>query len=105
MADLVVHSENIARRLLDLARRENRSVEAVLETLLDTYSPEEPSETEGSEPQPGTFAALAKSAEEAGIRSDKPVDTASRSREILNAEFADYVRRNQQDEQSSTGGQ
>ncbi|MCY4063850.1 MAG: hypothetical protein OXG53_15875 [Chloroflexi bacterium] len=47
-------------------------------------------------PPPGTLAALAENARKAdlGALSKKRVDTSARSREILNAEFADYVTRN-----------
>lgn len=42
----------------------------------------------------GTLAALAQAARRANLPSGKPVDTSSRVNEIMNAEFADYVRRN-----------
>ena len=47
-------------------------------------------------PPPGSLAALAENARKAnlGALSSKKVDTAARSREILNAEFADYITRN-----------
>jgi hypothetical protein len=45
---------------------------------------------------------LAEKALEAGIRSDKPVDTAARSREILRHEFADYLKRQRGHEQSDS---
>ncbi len=42
---------------------------------------------------PGSLAALAKSAIEANIGSGKPVDTSQHTKEIMRAEFADYIRR------------
>ena len=47
-------------------------------------------------PPPGSLAELALLARRAnlGALSRKKVDTAARSREILNAEFADYITRN-----------
>ena len=47
-------------------------------------------------PPPGSLAALAENARKAnlGALSKKKVDTSARSREILNAEFADYITRN-----------
>jgi hypothetical protein len=80
MADLLIQDERIAWRLLDIARRENRSVEALLDTLLSQYDTSD----EGEKSSPGTFAALADAARRANIRSSEPVDTSERSREILN---------------------
>ena len=47
-------------------------------------------------PPPGSLAELAELAKKAnlGALSNKKVDTSSRTREILNAEFADYITRN-----------
>ena len=47
-------------------------------------------------PPPGSLAALAENARKAnlGALSKKKVDTSARSKEILNAEFADYIKRN-----------
>lgn len=47
-------------------------------------------------PPPGSLAALAENARKAnlGALGSKKVDTSARSREILNAEFADYITRN-----------
>ena len=98
MADLIIHDEDVAFRLLEIARREERPVEAVLKSMLAQYRE---SESDDSEPKPGTLAMLAKKAVEANIRSGNPVDTAVRSREILNEEYADYIRR-RMDEQSDS---
>ncbi len=47
-------------------------------------------------PPPGSLAALAENARRAnlGSISSQKTDTSARSREILNAEFAEYIRRN-----------
>lgn len=98
MAQLLIQDEKIAWRLLDIARREKRSVESVLESLLEDYEPS----TSEDEPQPGTFAALLKAAQEARIGVDsEPTNTSEKSREILNTEYADYLKR-RMDEQSNT---
>jgi len=100
MAQLLIQDEKIAWRLLDIARREKRSVESVLESLLEDY--ESNGQVEEGEPQPGTFAALLKAAQEARIGVDsEPTDTSEKSREILNTEYADYLKR-RMDEQSNT---
>jgi len=41
----------------------------------------------------GALATLAQNAKETGLASAQPVDTAARSREIFNTEFADYLKR------------
>jgi hypothetical protein len=89
MADLVIRDQELAWRLLDIARRENRSVEAVLTSLLEDYS-----SPQVERPAPGTFAALAQSARGARIGIDsEPTETSERSREILSGEYADYLKR------------
>jgi hypothetical protein len=80
--------ENLAIRLHAIAAQQQRSPEAVLDQLLTDY------ETRIQLPakrKKGTFAALVQSALDTDIRSDKPVDTASRSREILSTEYVDYL--------------
>ncbi len=98
MAELLIRDEHIAWRLLDIAQREQRSVEDVLDSLLANY----PSESEAQETPKGTFAALNWAAEQAGIGLDaEPTDTSERSREILETEYADYLKRRMH-EQSNT---
>ena len=41
----------------------------------------------------GSLADMAQNARQAGLASTQPVDTAARSREILNAEYADDLKR------------
>jgi hypothetical protein len=96
MAELVIRDERIAWQLLDIARRENRSVEAVLDDLLADYRPE----TE--QPKPGTFAALAEAARRANLRSEHPVDTSERSREILHSEYAEHLKRRMDEQPKDT---
>jgi len=76
--------DEVAQRLEQLAKEQGASVGDLLTDLLDRYAPESPY---------GSLADLVRSAQEAGIASDQPVNTAERSREILNTEFADYLRR------------
>lgn len=90
MTDLVIPDGKLTRKLREYACRENRSVEEVLESLLEKYA--EP-DSEEAKPKPGSFAALAESALRANIGSGKRVDTSARSREITRAEFADHIRR------------
>ena len=79
--------EDVAERLEKLAHEQGVSVGNMLETLLNRYAPEAPS---------GSLAAMAQNAREAGLASAHPVDTAERSRDILNTEYADYLRRRAQ---------
>lgn len=51
----------------------------------------EPENVEASYP---TLADMARNARATKLGNGKPVDTSSRSREILRAEFPDYIRRN-----------
>jgi hypothetical protein len=76
--------EDVAQRLEKLAEEESSTVEEVLRALLNRYTPDTP---------PGSLAQMAQNARAAGLASAESVDTAERSREILNAEFADYLRR------------
>ena len=48
-----------------------------------------------------TLADLAEIAVSAGLASDKPVDTAERSREILETEYTDYLKRHQTESPTS----
>jgi hypothetical protein len=149
MAELLIRDETIARRVLDIAEREGRSVEAVIASMIDRYqSPPPLSDAEraarlravrarayaearrywqeagdtarlaltdeeldaqfwmfdaegiprlkADEGQPGIVpssrARLAASAKAANIQFSSN-DVASRSREILEEEFADYLLR------------
>jgi hypothetical protein len=86
MVELVIRDEQLASKLFDIARHEQRSVEEVLQTLIaEHYGSDE-------SPFPGSSAELAQSALNADIHSE-PRDTSSRSREILQTEYADYLKR------------
>lgn len=77
--------EDVAQRLIERARQQGSTVGELLRTLMNLADQDEkPS---------GTLAQMAQNAREAGIASDEPVDTAGRSREILNTEYADYLKK------------
>jgi hypothetical protein len=80
MSDLLIEGE-IADQLRNLAQREHRSVEAVLKTLLERYDDSAAS---------STLAQLAQTLDNADFHSGQG-DTAARSREILETEYADYL--------------
>lgn len=90
MSDIVIPDGKLTRKLREYARRENRSVEEVLESLLEKYG--EP-EAEEKKPKPGSFAVLAASALKANLASETEVDTSDRTKEIMKAEYANHVRR------------
>lgn len=94
MTEVIIRNERLAWRLFDIAQRENRSVEAVIETLVEERYPQ----ATGDKPAPGSFAALAEAARRANIHSPHPVDTSSRSREILENEYADYLKKRMEDQ-------
>ncbi len=76
--------EEVAQRLEKLAREQGSSVSELLKTLLNRYAPESP---------PGSLAEMAQNARKAGLASTQQVETAEHSREILNTEYADYLKR------------
>lgn len=76
--------EEVALRLEELAEQQGTTVSDFLLTLLDRYASETP---------PGSLAEMAQNAREAALASHEPVDTADRSRAILNDEYADYLKR------------
>ena len=75
--------DDIAQRLHQLAQQEQTSIGELLKTLLDRYAPE---------PTTGTLAEMAQNARNAGLASSQKVDTSEHSREILNTDFADYLK-------------
>lgn len=93
MAELIIRDEELVAQLNAIAEREQRSVEEVLGDLLARDS------ALLNDPKSGTFGMLVKSALEMELPF-KPSDTSERSREILNTEYADYLKR-RMDEQSS----
>ena len=114
--------EDIALRLEALAKQNDADIGELLRELLARYEAEcetgdkrwatladmarhakelnmasaEPADTAGrddKEKRRATTADFARNAKAAGLSSPHPVDTSERSREILNTEFADYLKR------------
>ena len=77
-------SDELGLRLRELAEERNLSVEELLRAMLGRYD----IKRDGA-----TLADLARVALEAKLSSEHPVDTSARSREILNTEYADYLKR------------
>ncbi len=80
--------EDIARKLEQLAQQQGASVAELLDDLLKRYA----QDSAGA-----TLADLARNAQQAGLTSTQSVDTAAKSREILNTELADYLKRRMAD--------
>ena len=81
--------EDIALRLQELAKLNDADVSDLLRDMLARYA----DERDGNKKRRATTADFARNALAAGLSSPHPVDTAERSREILNSEFADYLKR------------
>ena len=90
---LINISDDIAERLKTIAEAQNKTIEDILDMLLQQYQPIQST---------FTMADLARNALAANIASSEVVDTADNSREILNTEFADYLKR--QNEENDTSG-
>lgn len=74
--------EELLVQLRHLADKRHRSVDEMMEELLAPYQQElQTDPVEDEDAPPGTLAALAKAAREAGLHAE--VDTSARSREIL----------------------
>jgi hypothetical protein len=88
-------NERLYTRLEKIARHKFQPIETVVENALAQFAEQQDvSMPDGQEmPQPGTLELLAKLALEADIHSndDRITDDVSRSREILDEEFADYL--------------
>lgn len=80
-------SESLAQKLTQIAERDHQSLDEVVETLLE----QQVAETNLPAPM-GTLAALIQAADETDLQSGFS-DTADRSREILNSEYVEYLRR------------
>lgn len=75
--------DELVRRLEALAQQQNMAVDEVLKRLLDA-----------AEPAPtGSLAEMARNARQVALASIDQVDTAERSRDILQSEYTDYVKR------------
>ena len=81
--------DDVALRLEQLAKREDADIGKLLRDMLERYE----GERDTKEKRRATGADFARNALAAGLSSPHPVDTADRSREILNTEFADYLKR------------
>ncbi len=80
--------EDVALRLEELAEQRDTSPGDLLREMIERYAKERSHEDK----RWATLADLAQNAKEAGLASPHPVNTAARSREILNAEYADYLK-------------
>ena len=80
--------EDVAVELQDLAVRQNTEIGDILRDLLDRRR----DEPDNGGKRWATLADLARHAKLMNMASPQPVDTADRSREILNTEFADYLK-------------
>ena len=81
--------EDIALQLEKLAKSNDADIGDLLREMLARYEAERAAK-EKRRPTTADFARIAKAA---GLSSPHPVDTSERSREILNTEFADYLKR------------
>lgn len=80
--------DDVALRLEQLAKQEDADIGELLRDMLERYA----NDCDSSDKQWATLADLARHAKEAGLASPQPVNTAEQSREILNTEFADYLK-------------
>ena len=79
--------EDIALRLEALAKRNDAEVADLLRDLLARCE----AECAAKQKRRATGADFARNALAAGLSSPQPVDTAGRSREILNTEYVDFL--------------
>ena len=77
-------SDEVALGLQRVAQRRGFTVSELLETLLVELDGEQPF---------ATLADMANDAEKTGLAAPQPVNTAERSREILQTEYADHLKR------------
>lgn len=82
--------EPVADKLRAIADGQHKAPADVVVELINDYAAR-------SATPPGSFAALARSAAAADIRCDKTVDTAARSRAVLNEVYAEHIERKQRD--------
>lgn len=76
--------DDIAQRLNQLAQQQKTSIEELLKNLIDDYTPKQPK---------ATLADIAQNAIQAGLNSTQEVNTAEQSRDILNNEYANYLKK------------
>ena len=77
-------SDDTGQHLQDLAAERNLTIEELISAMLDRYDVKR---------KGVTLADMAANAAKAGLRTPHPVDTAARSREILETEYMDYLTR------------
>ncbi len=75
--------EEITQQLEQLAAQHDVEVVVLLEQLVKRYTPDK---------NWATLADLARHAKELNMSSPEPVNTAERSREILDTEYVDYLK-------------
>lgn len=80
---------DLSKRLGEIAKREEIEVDELLRDLLARFE----DNCVAKPKRRATTTDFARNALAAGLSSPHPVDTAERSREILNTEFADYLKR------------
>ena len=95
MAEISLPS-HLLQKLEEIAKNEKRTPVEVLETLLHEHSMRVGAPSQIDTPPIGTLARLAYEAGKLGFHSGQ-TDTAERSREILQDEFADYLIRKMAD--------
>ena len=83
--------QDVALRLEEMAKRQNADMDDLLREMVERYSRERDISAGKGDRRYATWDDLLKSAREAGLAMTKPFDTAARSREILNTEYADYL--------------
>lgn len=76
--------DEVALRLERLAKRQGAEIGELLQDMIARYAADE---------QWGSMADMARNARQADLASAQAVDTAARSREILNAEYTDDLKR------------
>ncbi|MDE2821370.1 MAG: hypothetical protein OXT68_04810 [Chloroflexota bacterium] len=80
--------EDVALRLEELAEQHDADPGDLLRDMIERYA----KERLGDDERWATLADLARHAKEMNMASPEPVNTAKRSREILNTEYADYLK-------------
>ena len=80
--------EDVALRLEQLAEQRDTDLGDLLRDMIERYA-----EERAADDKPwATLADLARHAKKMNMASPEPVNTAKRSREILNTEYADYLK-------------
>jgi chromosome segregation and condensation protein ScpB len=81
--------DSLAQRLEEIAQEEGSTVADLLSNWLNRYAANSPA---------GSLAEMAENAREAALASAQLVETAEKSREILQSEYADYLKRRMETE-------